>query len=61
MLCQELEPPLQIGQCVMPEGGSFEAGGFRVNKQRGGLSGWKPPSPWGLAWPFVAFNPSTLY
>lgn len=36
--------------------------GFRVNKQCGGLSGRRaPPSPRGLAWPFVAFNPSTLY
>lgn len=35
--------------------------GFRVNKQCGGLGGWRAPSPWGLARPFVAFNPSTLY
>lgn len=35
--------------------------GFRVNKQCGGLSGRRAPSSRGLARPFVAFNPSTLY
>lgn len=43
-------------------GWEFDWGwGFRVNKQCGGLSGRRAPSPWGLARPFVAFNPSTLY
>lgn len=43
-------------------GWEFQWGwGFRVNKQCGGLSGRRAPSPWGLARPFVAFNPSTLY
>lgn len=30
LLCQELEPPLQIGQCVMPKGGSFTEAGVSV-------------------------------
>lgn len=48
-------------------GWEFHRGwGFHVNKQCGGLGGWRAPTtttvlPGVWAQPFVAFNPSTLY
>lgn len=41
---EELKTPLQIAACVNSGGWEFHGGwGFRVNKQCGGLRGWRGP------------------
>lgn len=44
LFSEELKTPLQIVACVSSGGWEFHSGwGFRVNKQCGGLRGWRGP------------------